>query len=108
MAVEAVDVDAEEPALRGQSPMPEPLLPATREAPPDAGTANEVPQITGERHLALADRVDGSAQDRDGAASEISFFFDDGEEEEDDENDETANAPFILLQGAHRVGKAAN
>ena len=56
----------------------------------------------------MHERVDGSAQDRDGAASEISFFFDDGEEEEDEENDETANAPFILLQGAHRVGKAAN
>ena len=56
----------------------------------------------------MPDNGDDGQHDRDAAVSEISFFYEDGEEEEEDENDETADAPFILLQGACRIGKAVN
>lgn len=40
------------------------------------------------------------------AVSEISFFYENGEEDEDEAQDEdTKNAPFILISGAHCVGK---
>jgi len=37
--------------------------------------------------------------------SEISFFYENGEEENLDDNEDLQNAPFILISGAHRVGK---
>ncbi len=41
--------------------------------------------------------------------SEISFFYEEGDEEDDLEADQDIkNSKFILIQGAHRVGKEVN
>ena len=39
--------------------------------------------------------------EKDHQLSEISFFYEDGEEESSESDEETKNAPFILIQGAH-------
>ena len=43
--------------------------------------------------------------EKENQLSEISFFYEDGEEESSESDEETKNAPFILIQGAHVVGK---
>lgn len=75
--------------------------------PADSGSGGETGPKVGGKSLQLPDNAD-EAQHDNAAVSEISFFYEDGEEEDDDENDETADAPFILLQGACRIGKAVN